>query len=265
MNRKMAFTIAISFIAVIAMSHEFWLLPKKFRYAMGEEAVVDFLVGENFEGEAWNLKKNRIEKIDHHHLAKATDIRSLLKPEEKEKLKIKLAEEGTHLITMQSNFASIELDAEKFNAYLEEDGLENVMELRKKNNTTAKPGKEKYARYTKLILQAGSKTDDTYKKKTGLRMEIIPSTNPYKLKSGDYLECQILFDGKPVPHQLVKVWNKINTTTFLQNIYTENDGTIKFPISSKGPWMVSAVKMIPSETPDAEWQSMWGSLIFGIE
>jgi uncharacterized GH25 family protein len=188
-----------------------------------------------------------------------------LKSEEKEKLKVKLAEEGTHMITMQSNYASIELDAAKFNAYLEEDGLEDVIAIRTKKNETNKPGKERYARFTKLFLQAGAKLDDTFKKKAGLRVEIVPHQNPCKLKSGDYLQCTILIDGKPVPHQMVKVWNKINTTTFLQNAYTENDGTIKFPISTKGPWMVSTVKMIPSETPDAEWQSMWGSLVFGIE
>jgi uncharacterized GH25 family protein len=264
MKRVFVFLLVL-FIGLIVEAHEVWLQTKKFRFALGEEASVLFLVGENFEGEDWSLKKNKMEKLDLHHLSKATDLKPLLKPEEKEKLKVKLAEEGTHIITLQSNYASIELEAAKFNAYLEEDGLEDVMAIRAKKNETTKPGKERYARFLKLLVQAGTKTDDTFKKKTGLRVEIVPHQNPYSLKSGDYLQCTVLVDGKPVPHQMVKVWNKINTTTFLQNTYTENDGTIKFPISTKGPWMVSTVKMIPSETPDAEWQSMWGSLVFGIE
>jgi uncharacterized GH25 family protein len=115
------------------------------------------------------------------------------------------------------------------------------------------------------LAQVGDKKDDTFRKKIGLRIEIIPNQNPYLLKSGDYLQCLVLFDGKPSAHQMVKVWNKIGNTTFQQNNYTENDGTIKFPISSKGPWMVSTVKMIPSEKPGADWQSFWSSLVFGIE
>lgn len=255
----------VLFVGLIAQSHEVWLQTKKFRFAVGEEASISILVGENFEGENWDLKKNKVEKLDLHHLAKTTDLKPFLKPDEKEKLKVKLTEEGTHMITMQSNYASIELDAAKFNAYLEEDGLDDVIAIRTKRNETGKPGKERYARFTKLLLQAGTKLDDSFKKKAGLRVEIVPHQNPYKLKSGDYLQCTILIDGKPAPHQMVKIWNKINTTTFLQNAYTENDGTVKFPISTKGPWMVSTVKMIPSETTDAEWQSMWGSLVFGIE
>jgi uncharacterized GH25 family protein len=89
-------------------------------------------------------------------------------------------------------------------------------------------------------------------------------TNPYSLKSGDYLECRVFWEGKPSPHALVKVWSHIGNRTFLQNIYTEDDGTIKFPISTTGSWMVSAVKMVRSKTEGA-YESSWTSLVFGIE
>ncbi len=248
-----------------ALAHEFWLLPKKFRFAVGEEMPVNFMVGENFEGEPWDLKKHKIEKLELYQLTKSSDIRALVKPDAKEKLKVKFTEEGTHLLVMQSNYAFIELAADKFNEYLKEDGLDNALEQRKKTNTLDKPAKEFYARFAKLLVQVGNKTDNTFKKRIGFKNEIVLDQNPYTLKSGDYLQCTLLYDGKPSPHQLVKVWNKIGNTTFLQNLYTENDGTVKFPINSSGPWMVSSVKMIPAEKEGADWQSMWASLVFGIE
>jgi uncharacterized GH25 family protein len=97
------------------------------------------------------------------------------------------------------------------------------------------------------------------------RYEIVPTSNPYALKTGDYLECRVLWEGKPAPHSLVKVWSHIGNRTFLQDIYTEDDGTIKFPLSNKGPWMVSAVRMIPSEMEGADYQSFWTSMVFSIE
>ena len=265
MKKKTIFTAFILFIGGAVLSHEFWLQPKKFKYALNEEMNVAFLVGENFEGEPWDLKKNKIEKLELSHLAKAVDLRQQIKPDAKEKLKYRFVEEGTYLLSMQSNEAYLELDAEKFNGYLKEDGLENALEIRTKTNTLDKPSKEFYSCYVKLFVQAGNKTDDTFKKKTGMRIEIIPKQNPCLLKSGDYLQCLVLFNGQPSAHQMVKVWNKIGNTTFQQNNYTENDGTLKFPISSKGPWMVSTVIMIPSEKPGADWQSFWSSLVFGIE
>jgi uncharacterized GH25 family protein len=107
--------------------------------------------------------------------------------------------------------------------------------------------------------------DEMYRKRVGFRYEILPMTNPGLLKSGDYLECRLLWEGKPSPHSLVKVWSHTGNRIFLQNIYTEDDGTLKFPISSTGPWMVSAVKMIKSEKQEADYESFWASLTFGVE
>jgi uncharacterized GH25 family protein len=255
----------VLFLAIVGQCHEFWLLSNKFKYAVGEEVKIDFLIGENFDGEPWEFKKNKIEKLELHHLANVTDIKEQVKVDERDKLKIKFIEAGTYLLSMQSDNAYIEMDAEKFNDYLRDEGIEDILSLREKTNSMNKPSRENYSRCAKLLIQSGNKLDDTFKKKVGLKLEIIPQQNPYTLHSGDYLQCLILFDSKPVPHQLVKVWNKIGLNTFLQNTYTENDGTIKFPINSKVPWMVSTVKMIASDNPSADWKSFWGSLVFGIE
>lgn len=265
MKKRIILISLIILAGLIAQSHEFWLQSAKFKFKIGEELIVDFRVGENFEGEPWDLKKHKIEKLELHQLTKFKELTSAVKIEGHDRLKIKLTEEGTHLLAIQSNYAYIELDAEKFNEYLKEDGLDNVYDLRKTSNTLDKPSKEFYGRFAKLLIQVGNKTDNTFNKKIGFKNEIIANKNPYALKSGDYFSCTVLYEGKPSPHQLVKVWNKIGTTTFLQNLYTENDGTVTFPINAKGAWMVSTVKMTPSEKPGADWQSMWASLVFGIE
>src|SRR5579872_5218416 len=209
MQKRTIIFLLIFLTTLVVQSHEFWLQPKKFKYALNEEMNVAFQVGENFEGEPWDLKKNKIEKLELFHLAKTIDLRQQVKLDAKEKLKYKFVEEGTFLLSMQSNEAYLELDAEKFNDYLKEDGLENAIDIRTKTNTLDKPSKEFYSRYVKLLVQSGSKTDDTFKKKTGMRIEIIPMQNPYLLKPGDYLQCLVLFNGKPSPHQMVKIWNKI--------------------------------------------------------
>lgn len=263
--KKLAVITALVLCQLLSLAHEFWLSPKKFIVPVGEEVSIDFLVGENFEGEPWDLKPEKIAKLELHQRTQSKNLAPAIKATEKQKLKVKFSAEGTQLIYFQSQDSFIELDAEKFNAYLKEDGLDDAYDQRKRTNTLDKPAKEYYSRFAKVLLQAGSKPDDTYRKKVGARLEIVPFQNPYALQKGDYLQCQVLFDGKPALHQMVKVWNKVTGRTFLQNIYTEKDGTIKFPINSGGPWMVSTVKMIPSEKPDADWRSMWASLTFGIQ
>jgi uncharacterized GH25 family protein len=156
------------------------------------------------------------------------------------------------------------MEAEEFNEYLEEDGLDDILNERKKLNQLNKPSREDYTRFAKVFFQVGNRRDETYKKQAGLRYEIIPDQNPYDLKVGDHFQCKVYYEGKPAPHVLVKVWSKINTTTFLQNIYTEKDGSIRFPISTVGPWMISSVKMIHADNPKADYHSLWASLVFEI-
>jgi uncharacterized GH25 family protein len=258
----------VSFLLTVfflVQAHEFWLQPKKYRYTVGEEVTVDLMVGEDFLGEYWDLTKHKVEKAEMHYPGGVTDLTNTVQIRKGKNLLYKLTKEGTHLLALRSNAAFIELEAEKFNEYLKDDGLDNILDERTNTATLDKAAKEHYQRFAKLLIQSGSKTDATFSKRANFPIEIVPLANPYTLKTGDYLECRVLYEGKPAPHQLVKVWSYVGNSTFLQNIYTENDGTLKFPLSSRGPWMVSTVKMKKSEKEGADYQSMWASLVFGIE
>lgn len=263
--KRLSATFILVIIALLVQSHEFWLQPKKYRYKAGDEMVVDFRVGENFQGELWDMQVHKVEQLAMFHRMGKVDLLKEAKSTAGNNLTYKFQKQGTHLLTMQSNDAYIEMEGAKFNDYLKEDGLENILEERTQTNTLDRPSKEYYTRFAKLLVQAGDIKDDVYKTNAGLRLEIIPDKNPYALTSGDYLQCQVLFEGKPGAHQLVKVWSFVGNRIFLQNIYTENDGTVKFPLSSKGPWMVSTVKMIHSEKAGADYHSLWASLVFEIQ
>jgi uncharacterized GH25 family protein len=265
MKRRSLLLLLIVTTVTLGLAHEFWLRPKKFRYTPGEEVKIDLVVGENFTGEPWDLTRHRVEKMEWITTSARKDITNLVKPTKGNNLTYKVAGQGSQLIVMQSNTALIELDAEKFNAYLEEDGIEEIIQRRKDRNETGLGAKEHYQRFSKLLLQSGTTFDDVYKRNVGHPLEIIPESNPSKLKSGDYLACKVLFQGKPLAHQLVKVWNMMGNRAFLQNMYTENDGMIRFPISGTGPWMVSSVKMLPSDDEQVDYKSMWASLVFGVE
>lgn len=265
MIKKILSLLIVLAICFIAQAHEFWMQSDKFFYQPGESMLVSFKVGENFTGEAVDLKKNRIERMELHHLDKMTGLTDSVHEGQKENVNIRLLQEGTHMLIMQSNNAFIALDGEKFNEYLKEDGLDDVYLHRQKTKTLADSAKEFYSRHSKLLVQCGSKTDDTYKKETGLPIEIIPDKNPYALKKGDPIKFKVLFNGKPLFGARVKVWNKHNNKIAVQNIYSLQNGTIETVISNSGTWMVSVVTMTKSKDPKADWQSYWGTLVFAAK
>lgn len=84
------------------------------------------------------------------------------------------------------------------------------------------------------------------------------------MKKGDPVAFKILFEGKPLFGAKVKVWNRHNHRTSVQNIFSQQDGVIETHISNPGSWMVSVVKMVPSKNPKAQYRSYWGTLVFGV-
>jgi uncharacterized GH25 family protein len=262
--KKLFTSIAVILLAIICQAHEFWLETDKYFLKIGERCKIQFMVGENFKGEGWDLTKHQIVRLELNQSTGTSNVVDSLHVDEA-LLNLSFKESGTKMLVMQSNSAYIELTADKFNEYLKEDGLDEVLAQREKTKTLQRPSRELYSRHTKLLLSVGDHTDDTYKKVVGLPIEIIPEKNPYSLKKGDKQRFKVLFEGKPLFGGKVRLWNKFDNRTTIQNIYTNKDGTIEMSISTPGPWMISIVKMVSSKDPKADWQSYWGSLVFAIK
>lgn len=267
MKRKiLAFSFILSFLTLSSLlfAHEFWLMPSKFRVQIGELIAFNFFVGEDFEGELWGKRKERTLKLTHFSDKKQEDLTALALATDSSDVMMKFETNGTHVLAMESKNSFIALDAEKFNAYLKEDGIDNIFELRQKNGDLDKPSRELYRRCAKTIIQVGDKMDKTYRKKTGMPLELIPLQNPYTLKDMDKLTVKVLFQGKPLVKKMVVTWHKsANIKTQHEKYYTDAEGTITFPLTQRGQWMISTVQMIPlMNNAEGNYQSYWGNLTF---
>jgi uncharacterized GH25 family protein len=265
LKKKCISLLVLLCLSLMALAHEFWLQPLKFVHKVGESLTVNFKEGGDFLGQPWVFTKENVEKLELHQKNTVVDLKKNVVEGNKNNIQTTLTNEGTYLLMLQSNDALEESEAEKFNEYLRSYELDDAITQREKSGSVDKAGKEVYTRYSKLLIQAGAKTDNTFRKELGLPVEIIPAQNPYTLKVGDPVQYKILFQGKPLFGVKVRVWNFYNNRTTVQNIYSQQDGMISTHISNPGSWMVSFVKMVPSKNPKAEWQSHWASLVFGIK
>lgn len=262
--QAIALCFAICFAGSVT-AQEFWMMPERFHYSKGDTLKVKFNVGNNFSGETWKLRPERIDFIKARSNNQSTDLTTKALPGTNDHLKIPLASEGSYLIVMEGKRAFVELGSERFNAYLKENALDDVINQRKKNNTTDQPGKEFYIRNAKLIVQVGDKPDDGYKKGTGLTLDIIPQTNPSSYKVGDMVKFTILYNGKPLFGARAFAMNNKENRVYAQPIYTQQDGSIEVRIFNDALWMISVVTMVPSEDKGADWQSYWGTLVFEVK
>lgn len=248
----------------LLLAHEFWLMPSKFRVKARELMTLTFYVGEDFMGEIWGKRIERTLRVTDFVGKKQTDLTALAIQSDSNDIKLSFDKEGTHVVAMRSKNSFIALEAAKFNDYLKDDGIENIYALREKKGDLDKPSRELYSRCAKTLIQVGDKTDNTFKKNTGMPLEIIPLQNPYLAKIGDKMTVKVLFQGKPLADKMVVTWNKTATTkTRQQKLRTDAKGNMTFTLDEKGQWMVSTVHMIElTDNPEGNYQSFWGNLTF---
>lgn len=264
--KKNLLILSLLFFISSLSAHEFWLNPEKFIYKRAEKINIKFLVGENFDGENWKGNNERIKSLKIYFSGVSDDLTPVVTEASGDSIEYFMIDEGTNLIAFNSNNSFIDLEPGKFNEYLEEDGLTDALEYRKKNNEMGCNGRESYQRCAKTLLQVGEVKDQTFGITTSLPIDIIPAANPYLLKNKEKLRVKILYNKSVLANALVKIWHRKNDETKKIELKTDEDGEIVFPVTLSGKWMISTVKMERLfDNPLSDWQSYWGSLTWGYE
>ena len=263
--------------APIAHAHEFWFEPVMAPLAAGDTARLDLRVGEFFEGEQMGFSAPQTAVLQQYSASGNKDLRALLPPPSRgavATLNLPLPAPGSYLFAFDSQPNQISLAADRFHAYLHDEGLDFIKSQREAAGTAEKPGRERYRRHVKTLLRVGdaasagaapATADKTYATRTGQRLEIVPSNDPLAMKPGDALGLQVLFDDKPLAGALLKAWNRQGGQTLIIRAKTSVDGKATFNLPYAGGWMISVVHMVPVKgAKDIDWDSLWGNLSFKL-
>lgn len=265
-HKKILLTTALIGVVTLVWAHEFWLQPDKFLLKIGETVDIRIFVGENFQGEKWSDAKDKIVKLTHYSNDSQAEIISKVPDNDHKRISIAFSSAGNHLIAFNNKNKFIKLEAAKFNEYLKTEGLDDAAKQRKAQHNEQKEGREFYQRCVKTLLQVGDKHDDTYKKNTGMVLELIPDQNPYLIQANQTETFTILYKNQPLPNALILAWHRHQGKTTMKQYRSNAKGQIQCLLQRKGSWMISAVHMVPhTNTQEADWQSYWTSYTFGYQ
>jgi uncharacterized GH25 family protein len=175
-------------------------------------------------------------------------------------------ETGNYVVGLSTSWRENALAAAEFNEYLVAEGIPDVLEDRKRDKELEKDARYRYSKYVKTILQIGDKQTDSYKTVLGYAVEMIPQTNPYKLKAGNSIEILCLKDGKPLVGQTVLTGRETDGKLALEkNIRSNSNGIIKIKLDRPGKWYAKFINMVKIDDPKLNYESKWATLTFGIK
>ncbi len=186
-------------------------------------------------------------------------------PDSASVLSLELGDAGTYVVGASTRPRELDLPAEAFNSYLEEDGITDVLEARRRANELGKGARERYSKHVKAIFQVGETRSDDFGAALGYPAEIVPLGNPYALARGAPLRVRCLVDGRPAANQTVLWGGARGGQTFTQrSTRTDGEGVAVVTFDAPGRWYVKFIHMVRAGEPGLDYESKWATLTLEV-
>jgi hypothetical protein len=178
-------------------------------------------------------------------------------------LSLALGDAGTYVVGVSTRPREIELQAEEFNAYLEEDGIADILEARRRSKELAQGARERYSKHVKAVFQVGTPRSEDFNAVLGYPAEIMLLENPYAVGRDTPLRVRCLVDGRPVANQMVLWGGEQRGRTLAQRgTRTGSDGVAVLTLDAAGRWYVKFVHMVRATERGLDYESKWATLTF---
>ena len=258
-------SILLILATAICDAHDYWLSPSAYVLKSGEELPVRLFVGDHFNGEIERpLSKTMTVDFLLHSQTGIQDLVDSKRYEKTPVAKVALHSKGTQVISMQRDWARIEMEGKKFHEYLKHEGLQDIIDQRIQAGEAEKSATERYRRYLKSIVSVENTEGDLWKRRLGHKLEIIPLTNPAKAIAGDRITFQITLDGKPLKGVQVAALGRTDDKVSDKHARTDSKGEVNFEVDHSGEWIVRLVHLRRCSDQEADWESFWAALTFFV-
>lgn len=257
------FTLGSMVIPSAAYGHDFWLEAANYRPEPGDAAFFWLEVGEEFKGSPVARLDRRIERFwatGPQGLEvplvglQGRDPAAILRP----------TEEGIYQVAYLGRPQPHHLSEERFESYLREEGLDEMVRRRQEKGGEQKVIRERFVRCAKSLLQVGSAPRGTTTHPPAdlpLDLQVDRSA----LSKERPLPVRLLFQGRPLKGALVTAIPKGEPTAAIRG-RTREDGRVDLPLDRPGPWLVKSVHMeVAPLGSGADYLSWWASLTFEID
>ncbi|MFP1133292.1 DUF4198 domain-containing protein [Asticcacaulis sp. W401b] len=260
----------LAFSATPTLAHDFWLQPERFKVAAGQSTPVTLQVGHGGDRQKSLIPVDRVVSFYDVTAKGRLDRRSELRLGDPDMdTRLAFRNPGLQILALETTGAYSELPAERFEAYLKEEGLTPALVQRVQTQRTDRPGRETYSRRAKALVQAGaySPADDAVVvQPLGLTLEIVPEVNPYAPDYAGKLPLRVYYEGQPLPGATVMLNNLAFDGKPLARIVSDQDGRVVFEVPKTGTWQINVVWTKPLEAdPKHDFETVFSSLTFGYQ
>lgn len=255
--------ILIIALASCALAHDTWLIPDRFVVERGSVVNLDLTSGMAFPTLETSIKPERIDR-SHCRLAGHSFELKDYSPAPKSLLfKARLSESGIATIWVELKPRSLVLTTRLVKEYLDEIGAPDSIRQQWEKAKKPRRWREEYTKHSKTFVRAGdSQSDRSWGEPVGMRLEIVPETDPTSLRPGDALAVRVLKSGAPVSSISVGIVNAGDARGKIQK--TDAEGRATFRLDRGGRWLIRVTELRRSSHAGFDWESDFTTLTFQV-
>ena len=198
---RMLVAVVVLAFSARSLGHDFWMVPSTFRPASNTPVQIDLRIGDDLPGEAFPRNERIIERFavwsggDEKVEPQPVVGRDGQLPAGL----VRLAAPGEYVIGYRSKPSAVDLEAEKFEKYLNGVGLEKIVKARADAGKSKARGKEMFSRCAKCIVRTSDAIEvggvKGFDRVIGQTLELVPLSDPTALKAGETLTLRLLYKG----------------------------------------------------------------------
>jgi uncharacterized GH25 family protein len=279
----------LAFLAMQAGAHTLFFKPPTFFVAPGESVTIPLLNG-TFEASANRIVASRMDDVsviapggDHLDV----DNSQWSYDEKISNLTVTFESAGNYVIGIATRPSVARIVADNFNFYLRYEGLDDDAKERIERGETEVDAAERYAKFSKAIMQVGDDQSDNINALLGYPVEIVPLQNPYALGKGDVFRARVLKDGQPLANELVYATHEGHYEISDDGIFEElvrvrsdENGEVEFVLAEEGRWYIRFIHLtrmgdeehwysgllifLGADEPRIPYESLWATLTFEV-
>ncbi|MEP7131405.1 MAG: DUF4198 domain-containing protein [Sphingomicrobium sp.] len=261
--------LAFCLAATPAAAHDFWIQPLSYQVAVGQPLAATFQVGHGPFRQRWGNDIRKIPLLLDISVAGRTNQRSNVRSDATADYMVRLGTPGLHILAMETAYAYSSLPALRFNDYVKAEGLTLPIAARVQTKSSNLPGRERYSRRAKSLVQIGPQTAANSRLVTrplGMKLEIVPEKNPYELDRTHRLPIFVIYNGKRLPGASVRLTSLEFDARPIESEITDRWGRATFTVPQVGSWLLNVIWSEPVRgDSEADFDTTFSSLTFGYD
>ena len=251
--------------AAVLQAHDFWVVPQLFRVPEEWAVQVAGQTGMNFPESLSAVESGRVAEAELISADSRMPVEKSFRSGNSLMMEARPDASGQWWVAVALETRPIRMSASQFDAYLEHDGVWDVLEERRSTASSADSVDERYTKYAKALVQVGEGGPEAYGRRVGHPIEIVPLQDPFSLHPGDRFRARLLWRGEPLANHVVFAGRAGAGAGPTSHARTDSNGVAEIPVFVSGPWYLKAIHMAEdADDPEVEYRSHWATLTFRV-